>query len=83
MNVIPEPEPGTRAVILDNNALKPDPFDPRSESDIVQVCGLCEAKILAGFFPGQLISDKGQPVVIQCGRCLSFNETVMDEPGAA
>lgn len=68
LRVIPEPDPGTRAV-----------FEKRGdgtvliqgfETSIALICGKCGAPLAAGLQPSQI-----KNIVLRCKKCMSYNET--------
>jgi hypothetical protein len=71
MEVIPEPEPGTAAVLVLQSPqyIMKDPFAViRGESDTDYVCGCCRATIASHVERGMLVN-----IVLKCIACGSYN----------
>ena len=66
LKVTPEPETGTRTVLLPTPAKTPV---IRGSGDVSHACGECEARLIENISAGQL-----QGIVIRCPECGTFNE---------
>ncbi|NOU00060.1 MAG: SEC-C domain-containing protein [Gallionella sp.] len=67
LKIIPEPDPGTRAVFeMTNNA---NILFQGFETEIGLVCGACSKVLAAGINREQIIN-----VVLKCNQCGAFNE---------
>jgi DNA-directed RNA polymerase subunit RPC12/RpoP len=70
LQVIPEPEAGTRSVFITDNTDPDFIFVQGSLEDIEYTCGNCGRVLMRGVAPGQVIN-----VVLRCPRCGQFNDT--------
>jgi hypothetical protein len=68
--VIPEPEEGTRSVLVYEGEGTVVMRNPERETP-VHICGSCEAPLLVGVGLAQL-----QNLVLRCKGCGAYNETV-------
>jgi len=70
MRVIPEPAPGSRAVLI------PQSGAPalRGGGPLSYTCGKCGNLLLK-----DLIVEQARSYVVRCGRCGAFNEVVSEE----
>lgn len=79
LQVIDEPEPGTRAVVdLAGEAyLEGQVSTGRSAGLLQQLCGGCERTIVSGR-PHLRQDSAGNPIVLRCAYCRAFNEMAVD-----
>ena len=69
MRVIPEPAPGSRAVLI------PQTGAPalRGGGPLSYTCGKCGNLLLK-----DLVVEQARSYVVRCGKCRAFNEVVVD-----
>jgi hypothetical protein len=69
LRVIPEPEPDTRTVFVEEDATN-TVFMRGTEADVTWLCGACAAPLLEGVRLNQFAN-----IVLKCGACGSYNDT--------
>jgi predicted RNA-binding Zn-ribbon protein involved in translation (DUF1610 family) len=67
--VIPEPEQGTRSVIIYTGE---GTVVMRGGGNVIMECGSCGARLVDGLKTAQL-----QGIVLKCPQCQAFNETLV------
>lgn len=71
LRVIPEPEEGTRSVLVPtDDVVGPVINGPGGRGTTDQVCGSCGRVLIAGIAPSQVME-----MVIRCPDCGSYNDT--------
>jgi hypothetical protein len=74
LQVIPEPEPGTRSVFEKSSGADDSVFFTSAQTDDAYVCGRCGCELIVGTPIGQF-----QNLVLKCSGCRAFNETKLQK----